>query len=196
MSQAERAELVLENRHTGERLVIRRMGSGDQTRFDLEGSLPPGRAGPPLHIHFEEDEEGRVISGTLSAIVAGQHRTIEAGHSTSIPRGAPHRWWNAGREPLVLHGQARPAVDLDRYLQAVFEIINAGPVGRPPLFYLAHLALRHRQTQAILILPSPVQAAVFRVIVAIGMLLGRYRGTAWPGCPVRCVGIGPEGRNV
>jgi hypothetical protein len=39
-------------------------------------------------------------------------------------------------------------VDLDRYLQAVFEVMNAGPEGRPSLFYIAHAALRHRDTQA------------------------------------------------
>jgi hypothetical protein len=31
-----------------------------------------------------------------------------------------------------------------------------------------------------------VQAVLFRVIVALGTLLGRYRGTDWPGCPDRC----------
>ena len=83
------AELVLENRHTGERLVIQRIGSGPQSHFDLKGSLPPGREGPPMHIHFGEDEEGHI---------------------------------------------ARPAIDLDRYLQAVFEIMNAGPKDRPSQF--------------------------------------------------------------
>jgi hypothetical protein len=77
---------------------------------------------------------------------------------------------------------------LDRYLQAVFDVMNAGPDGRPPLFYLAHVALRHRHTQAVLIMPRPIQAVLFRALVAIGAVLGRYRGNDWPGCPVRCLG--------
>jgi len=53
---------------------------------------------------------------------------------------------------------------------------------------MAHLLLRHRQTQTLLIMPRPIQAALFRVIVGVGTLLGRYRGEDWPGCPSRCLG--------
>jgi hypothetical protein len=77
---------------------------------------------------------------------------------------------------------------LDRYLQAVFEVMNAGAPGRPPLFYLAHAALRHRRTQAVLVMPPAVQAILFPIVVALGTVLGRYRGTGWPGCPARCTG--------
>ena len=106
----------------------------------------------------------------------------------SFPRGSAHRWWNDGNEPLVFEGCVRPVVDFDRLIQAIFEVLNAGPAGRPPLFYLAHLLLRHRQTQTLLIMPRPIQAVLFRVIVTVGTLLGRYRGDGWPGCPSRCGG--------
>jgi hypothetical protein len=39
-----------------------------------------------------------------------------------------------------------------------------------------------------MIMPRPIQAVLFRVIVTVGTLLGRYRGDGWPGCPSRCVG--------
>ena len=146
-----------------------------------------------MHVHFAEDEEGCITRGMLSVVVNGKAMIVRSGESTSIPRGAAHRWWNAGDERLEFEGSARPAVDLDRYLQAVFEIMNAGADGRPPLFYLAHAALRHRRTQAALLMPRPVQAILFRLIVAVGTLLGRYRGTDWPGCPARCLGAPDAG---
>jgi quercetin dioxygenase-like cupin family protein len=186
------AALVLENRHTGETLALRRVMRGDQVWLELKGSLPPRSEGPPLHIHFAEDEEGHVTSGTLSALVDGKRITVGAGQLASLPRGLAHRWWNEGDEPLTFLGFSGPLVDLDRYLQAVFEIMNAGPAGRPPLFYLAHLAVRHRRTQAVLLMPRPLQAVLFRVIVAIGTVLGRYSGIDWPGCPSRCLGA-PSG---
>lgn len=83
------------------------------------------------------------------------------------------------------------AAELDRYLQAVFEVTNAGAPGRPPLVYLAHAALRHRRTQTVLVLPARLQAQVFRLAFALGALAGRYRGTDWPGGPARCTGV-PE----
>jgi mannose-6-phosphate isomerase-like protein (cupin superfamily) len=184
--------LSLENRHTGERLTLRRVRRGDEIWLELRGSLPPHREGPPLHLHLAEDEEGRVTAGVLSVVIDGRRAAVGPGESTSIPRGVAHRWWNAGDDPLELEGWARPAVDLDSYLQAIFEIINAGPEGRPPLFYLAHAAYRHRRTQVVLIMPRPIQAVLFPVIIAVGTLFGRYRGTAWPGCPSRCTGAPPD----
>ena len=188
MTEGRGPNLVVENRHTGERVELRRLTRGNEVWLELNASLPPHGEGAPLHIHFAEDEEGRVRSGTLSAVVDGRRITAGPGESVSLPRGSAHRWWNEGNEPLKFVGYARPVVDLDRLLQAMFEVVNAGPAGRPPLFYVAHVALRHRHTQATLLMPRPIQAVLFRVVVAIGTVLRRYRGTDWPGCPSRCLG--------
>jgi mannose-6-phosphate isomerase-like protein (cupin superfamily) len=180
--------LMIESRHNGERLAMRRVKRGDDVWLELKGSVPARQQGPPLHIHIAQDEEVVARSGTVSAVLNGRQLTGGTGEHVLLPRGSAHKWWNDGNEPLVLEGYARPAVDLDRFLQAIFEVLNAGPAGRPPIFYMAHLLLRHRHTQTLLIMPRPIQAVVFRVIVAVGTLLGRYRGDAWPGCPSRCVG--------
>lgn len=180
--------LRLENRHTGEILELRRRQDGADAIIDLRGSLPPHREGPPLHIHHLEDEIGVVKAGTLSALVAGRRLELAAGQPVELPRGVAHRWWNDGDTTLVFEGVVRPAADFDRYVQAVFEILNAGPKGRPSLVYLAHVARRHARTQSVMVLPRPLQAVVFGAAHALGTLLGRYRGSEWPGCPDRCAG--------
>jgi hypothetical protein len=88
----------------------------------------------------------------------------------------------------VLRGVVTPAVDLDRYLQALFDVLNAGPPDRPPIFYMAHVLYRHRKTQLALVVPRAVQRILFPIVVLLGTVLGKYRGTAWPGCPSRCAG--------
>jgi mannose-6-phosphate isomerase-like protein (cupin superfamily) len=188
MADSSARELIIEYRHTGERLAMRRVKRGDEVWLELKGSIPAHRQGPPLHSHVAEDEEGVVRSGTMSAVLNGHRFTAGPGEQALFPRGSAHRWWNDGNEPLVFDGYVRPAVDFDRFLQATFEVLNAGPDGRPPLFYMAHLLLRHRHTQTVLFVPQPIQAALFRVIVTVGTLLGRYRGDSWPGCPSRCAG--------
>jgi mannose-6-phosphate isomerase-like protein (cupin superfamily) len=180
--------LRLSNRHSGEILEICRELRDGEPVLRLWGTIPAHRQGPPLHVHLLEDEEGLITAGTLSAEVDGRRLTVGTGETVRLPRGVPHRWWNDGDEPLVFEGCARPVADLDRYLQAVFEVMNAGEPNRPPLFYLAHIALRHRRTQTPLIMPRIVQAVFFRAVVIVGTILGRYRGTEWPGCPERCTG--------
>lgn len=183
--------LRLENRHTGEVLTLRRLYRDGRLILELRGSLPAHRDGPPLHVHYVENEEGLVTAGVLAAEVGGTRIEAHPGETVHLPRGVPHRWWNAGEGTLEFEGSTHPVADLDRYLQAMFEVMNAGAPNRPPLFYLAHAALRHRRTQAVLVMPVAVQAVLFRVVVAIGTLLGRYRGSEWPGCPVRCTGAPP-----
>jgi len=177
--------LVLLNRHTGERLALRRVVCDGETCLEIRGTLPPRQQGP-LHVHYFELEEGRVIAGTLGAIVNGRRIQVRAGESAQFPMGSAHRWWNDGHETVVAEGYARPVVDLDRYLHAIFDVMNTGGAHRPSLFYMAHVLWRHRQTQAIVLMPRPVQAIVLPLVVLVGTLLGRYNGTNWPGSPARC----------
>jgi quercetin dioxygenase-like cupin family protein len=180
--------LRLENRHTGEVLIMRRVRSGDQVLLELESSLPPGGEGPPLHVHLMEREEGEVVSGVLGAILGGKTDKIAAGGRFIFPAGVPHRWWNAGDEPLKGKGRVVPVVDLDRFLQGIFAVMNSGPAGRPPLFYAAHVAYRHRGTQRLVTIPLAVQRILFPVVIFVGWLLGKYRGDDWPGAPKSCPG--------
>jgi quercetin dioxygenase-like cupin family protein len=185
--------LQLENRHTGEILRMRRVREANgQAVLILEGSLPPHSSGPPLHVHFQEREEGQVVAGTLGAIVGNKKITVPAGAPGLFPAGVAHRWWNAGEDLLEFNGRVVPVVDLDRFLQAIFAVLNASPSGRPSIFYIAHVAWRHRQTQALASPPRAIQRIVFPFIVFVGRVLGKYRGDSWPGSPASCTGAPEE----
>jgi uncharacterized cupin superfamily protein len=177
---------VLVNRHTSERLSIRRVLRSGQACLEMLGSLPPRSEGPPLHVHHMEEEEITVAAGTLSVEVDGRVLQVGAGGKALLAKGSAHRWWNAGDEPLAISGITRPAVDLDMYLEAAFDVLNSGPANRPSLFYMAHLSWRHRQTQTMLLAPLWLQSVLLPIVVGVGTILGRYRGTDWPGCPDRC----------
>jgi mannose-6-phosphate isomerase-like protein (cupin superfamily) len=176
---------TLHNRHTGERLALRRVVRDGQIWLELKGSLPPHQDGPPLHVHYAETEEGQVVAGTLSAVVDGQRIQVRAGETTAFPAGSVHRWWNDGDDTLVFEGFVKSVVDLDVYLEAVFDVLNSVPSKRPPLFYMAHVAWRHRRTQALRVGPAWILRIALPAIVLVGTMLGRYRGTNWPGCPDR-----------
>jgi hypothetical protein len=185
--------LTIENKHTGETLRMQRVREASGSLYlSLEGSLPSGGEGPPPHRHVAELEEGVVTSGTLGANVAGKKLVISAGGSASFPSGVVHSWWNEGEDTLFFNGRATPAVDLDKFLQALFAVINSGAKGKPPpIFYLAHVLWRHRRTQVVVVPPVVIQRVVFPLVLSVGRLLGKYRGDDWPGSPNSCPGA-PE----
>ena len=180
--------LELHNRRTGEILRMRRVrdASGQIVLF-VEGSLPPGGSGPPPHVHFRQREEVAVISGSLGARVGKETVVVPAGGTAVFPAGVVHSWWNAGDDLLELNGRCLPADDLDRFLQALFAVLNAGS-GRPSIFYLAHVLWRHRRTHAVMVPPGAVQQIVFPLVLLAGRILGKYRGASWPGAPESCTG--------
>jgi mannose-6-phosphate isomerase-like protein (cupin superfamily) len=181
--------LQLELRHTGEILRMRRVRDSEgQTILALDGSLPPRADGPPLHIHFHQREEGIVKAGTLGAQVGTERIIVPTGGTAVLPAGVVHKWWNAGDDLLELSGRTIPAGDLDRYLQAIFAVLNASPSGRPSIFYIAHVAWRHRHTQALTMPPRAIQRMIFPLILIVGRVLGKYRGSSWPGSPESCPG--------
>ena len=176
--------LRLENRHTGEILRMRRVHDAQgQIVLTLDGSLPPRASGPPLHVHFHEHEEGLVKAGTLGAQVGTEKIIVPAGGTAVLPAGLPNRWWNSGDDLLEFSGQVVPAVDLDRYLQAVFAVLNASSNGRPSIFHFAHVLWRHRDTQLLSVPHPAIQRIVLPVLLFIGRILGKYRGSSWPGSP-------------
>jgi hypothetical protein len=99
-----------------------------------------------LHVHTQEHEEGVVKAGTLGALVGTEKIIVPGGGTVTLPAGIAHRWWNAGDDLLEFNGQVVPVVDLDRYLQAVFAVLNASSNGRPSIFHFAHVLWRHRDT--------------------------------------------------
>jgi len=184
--------LHLENRRTGEILRMRRVRDAEgQIILVIDGSLPPGTNGPPPHVHFHQREEVSVKAGSLGARIGKETIRVAAGGTAVFPAGTVHAWWNAGDDLLELSGRAIPAVDLDRYLQALFAVLNASPSGRPSIFYIAHVLWRHRHTQAVMLPPRIIQQIFFPFILLLGRVLGKYRGESWPGSPASCTGA-PE----
>jgi hypothetical protein len=162
-----------------------------QIVLTIDGSLPPRMSGPPAHVHFHQREEGTVKAGLLGARLGNEKIVVPAGGTAVFPPGVVHAWWNAGEDLLELSGRAIPAGDLDRYLQAIFAVLNASVSGRPSIFYLAHVLWRHRHTQAVTVPPSTIQRLVFPLVLFAGRILGKYRRDSWPGSPESCTGA-PE----
>jgi hypothetical protein len=81
----------------------------DQTILAIDGGwlhtrleVKPNAAGPPEHFHEEFAETFTVKSGTLSILVNGEKRTLNAGETLSIPPMTKHKPFNETAETVVV----------------------------------------------------------------------------------------------
>jgi quercetin dioxygenase-like cupin family protein/ketosteroid isomerase-like protein len=100
--------------------------SGALSMFE---STPGPGAGPPLHVHANEDEVLYVVEGTIRFKLGDETRETPAGGFAFIPRGLRHAWKNVGREPARVMFFFTPASPgMERFFRAFAEVPEGGPV--------------------------------------------------------------------
>ncbi len=61
----------------------------------------PPETGVPLHSH-NCDEQVTILEGKAEVEIDGEHHFVEALDTVFIPEGTPHRFVNAGPEPMTI----------------------------------------------------------------------------------------------
>lgn len=74
----------------------------------LTNEVAPG-AGPPLHLHLEQDEVWYVLSGTLRFRLNDSIEHASTGAWAFVPRGTAHTFQNIGTEPAHVLVMFTPA---------------------------------------------------------------------------------------
>lgn len=171
---------VLEHPITREKFIYLKTArdtGGELFQFDFYGQ--PGAFAAAAHIHPRQSEKFTVLSGTLTARIAGKELHKGAGDDVVIPAGTPHVWWNAGDDELHMLVDYRPALRMENFFEAFFGLAQDGKVSRktglPNLVQMA-IVLRAFRHEVILAQPPRlVQTLVFGALAPIGKLLG-YTG--------------------
>lgn len=164
----------IENGH-GETLIFQEIIEGpDGDKVLTEGFCRPG-AGPPMHVHFRQDEGFTVVSGRLAYQTPGEPAAyLTEGQSVMFPRNHPHRFWNAGETELHIQGWVKPANSLIFFLTALYAAQRRSGNARPEAFDAAYLMTRYRSEYDLLELPWFVKRIVMPLTYAIGMSLRKY----------------------
>ena len=165
---------TIDNGH-GELLTFTGVTRGpDGDRAGADGVAQPG-AGPPMHVHYLQDEAARVVSGRLGYQVLGEEpKFAEVGELVVWPAGTAHKWWNAGTTELRLAGWCSPPDNIEFFLGALFAATKQNGGGRPSLFDAAFLVTRYRSEYAMLELPAFVRRVVIPIAYVVGRLLGKH----------------------
>ena len=113
-------------------------GSDTDGRFDFLDGIISYLQGPPLHIHYDQDDTIMVIEGTLKVQVGEELFDLSAGDLVSVPRGVAHTFANVEGEPVRVINVMTPG----GFAAALEEM--AGLPGPPDPESLGELAARHR----------------------------------------------------
>jgi quercetin dioxygenase-like cupin family protein len=161
-------------------------GAGEQITFlqfiddgkggmlEIENSVHPG-AGPPMHVHYLQDESLTVIQGKIGAQVAGQQPTFHGpGETVTFRRGEVHRFWNAGENLLICRGWAKPAYNLEYFLTQIYRSTKANGGKSPSVFDGAYLQSKYKTEFDLTDIPIVVKQVIFPIVVMLGKLTGKH----------------------
>ena len=158
---------TIDNGH-GERLTF--LGDGEATN-----EVDPG-AGPPMHVHYLQEEALTVERGTMGWQRMGEEERIaREGETAKFAPGEMHRFWNAGDDELVCSGYARPPGNIEYFLTQVYASMRANDGKRPRIFDTAYLLSRYGSEFGMAVPPRPVQRVLFPIVLAVGRLFGLHR---------------------
>lgn len=140
----------------------------------VENELQP-KAGPPMHVHYKQDECLTVVSGRMGyQSLGGETRYAVAGDSVLFKAGEPHKFWNAGNDLLKCNGWVSPPNTLAYFLSEIYKSTNEHN-GRPGTFDAAYLLNRYRNEYDMIDIPPFVKTVIFPIVLFFGKLTGKHK---------------------
>jgi quercetin dioxygenase-like cupin family protein len=170
---------------SGEEITfLRHIHDDNGGRIEAINKVSPG-AGPPMHVHFLQDECFTVVQGRMAAQMEGEEPVLYGpGDTAMFKRGVVHRFWNAGSDTLICKGWVGPALNFEYFLTQVFQSIKGNGGKMPSLFDGAYLLSRYNTEFDMMNIPAFVKKTIFPVMILIGTLTGRFRKFAGAPAPV------------
>jgi quercetin dioxygenase-like cupin family protein len=118
----------------GDRVAILLDGASTAQKYTvMEAALAPG-AGPPPHLHHNEDETFLVLSGEVTFFIGNSTTILRKGDFIFAPRKVAHHFKNSGSEEAILIEAAYPA-GVERFFEAAGHPLpdrDASPVPLTP----------------------------------------------------------------
>lgn len=133
-------------------LAVRFLITGDNANGSValfELAVPAARRlAAPAHSHDHYEETVYGIEGVLTWTVDGKQIDVGPGQALCIPRGAVHRFDNAGNQDVKALCAITPAAIGPEYFRESAAVINAAAGGPPDRMKMAEIMRRHGLTPA------------------------------------------------
>lgn len=173
------------NNGSGEILTFLRILHDERGSYlEVENEVSPG-AGPPMHVHFRQEEGLTVVSGTMKYQILGEEtHTLNIGESAVFQPGVAHKFWNAGTDTMRCKGYIRPPDSIIYFLTEIYASTAANG-GRPGLFDSAFLLKRYKSEFDMIEIPGFVKKVLFPIALFFGKILGKHKKFANAPEPVK-----------
>ena len=160
---------------TGEKLTFLRITvKGGIEYLEGENEVQPN-AGPPMHVHYKQDECLTVISGKIGYQLPEEEKKYAGqGETVLFKAGTPHKFWNAGHDLLRCSAYISPPDNAVYFLTQIFQSSNENG-GRPRLYDAAFLLDRYKSEFGMLEIPKFVQKFMFPIVLFFGNLIGKNK---------------------
>lgn len=168
------------NPQTGDKLWFERLPASDTDSLIFRCEIPAGSPGTPLHFHRHTDEWFECIDGVLSMRLRDRDVTLSPGQRLEVPRGTPHRFWNASQSPVTFRSCATPGIAFERFLRTVYGLGIDGRSGKSgmPANPLQVAVIRELADLYFAGPPLALQSALFSTLSGAANMLGVRKSLA------------------
>lgn len=160
---------------TGEKLIFTGITIKNGVEYLEGGNEVKPNAGPPMHVHYKQDECMTVLKGKMGyQLHGGEKKYAGPGETVLFKAGVPHKFWNAGNDIMQCSAYISPPDNAVYFLSQIFKSSNENG-GRPGLYDVAFLLDRYRSEFGMLEIPWFVQKILFPIILFFGNMLGKNK---------------------
>jgi quercetin dioxygenase-like cupin family protein len=167
---------TIEHPVTGERMTFLKTSAetnGEYVLVELE--LDPGGFVAAPHVHPYQEETFEILEGRVGFKAGDREWVAVPGAVVTVPRGTPHKFWNAGDETARFRTEVRPALRFEQLIETMFTLAQDGKVNRkgmPNPLRLAVIAKAHFDDVRLPFPPVWMQRAGLALGAPLGRLLG------------------------
>ncbi len=113
--------------------------------------IGPKEAGPPLHVHPNQQETYEVLEGEAEFVLGDKKILVKQGEKIDIPPNTPHTFTNTTDNWLKMKDTHLPALSFEEMMRELHQLVQRGKItgfnNPKSLIYLSMLWVKHRDLQ-------------------------------------------------
>lgn len=163
------------NNDEGESLTFERIEIRDGKEvLIVTNEVAPG-AGPPMHVHWKQDESLTVEEGRHGyQFMGGPKQYAGKGETVTFRAGEAQAFWAESNETLRCSGWVSPPHNLVYFLDHIYRSTRENN-GRPDAFESAYLLQKYKSEFDMYGIPGFVKKVIFPVALFFGKLAGKHK---------------------